>query len=94
MPASFISCICFPQVVLKRAHNFAELNDEVNNKMIEFANRGFRSLGIGYADGDGKDGETKWVMIGLLPMFDPPRHDTKTTIERCHVQVRAVSCLG
>ena len=74
-------------MVLKRAHNFESLKDDVNNKMIEFANRGFRSLGIAMAEGDGKDGETKWVMVGLLPLFDPPRHDTKATIEACHVQV-------
>ena len=24
-----------------------------------------------------------WQFIGLLPLFDPPRHDTKETIERC-----------
>jgi len=75
-----------PQVVLKRAWNSAELNDAVNNKMIEFANRGFRSLGIALAEGDGKDGETKWQMLGLLPLFDPPRHDTKATVEKCHTQ--------
>ena len=22
-------------------------------------------------------------MVGLLPLFDPPRHDTKDTIEEC-----------
>ena len=75
------------QVVLKKAHNSADIADDVNNKMIEFANRGFRSLGIAMCEGDGKDGETKWVMLGLLPLFDPPRHDTKQTIERCHQQV-------
>ena len=74
-------------MVLKKAHNSADIADDVNNKMIEFANRGFRSLGVAMAEGDGKDGETKWVMLGLLPLFDPPRHDTKQTIERCHLQV-------
>ena len=77
------------QVVLKKAHNCAELSDDVNNKMIEFANRGFRSLGIAMAEGDGKDGATKWVMLGLLPLFDPPRVDTKATIEKCLIQVRS-----
>lgn len=75
-----------PQVVLRKSWNAAELTDEINNKMIEFANRGLRSLGIAMADGDGRDGETKWEMLGLLPMFDPPRHDTKATIEKCHTQ--------
>jgi H+-transporting ATPase len=78
-------------VVLKRAWNSAELNDAVNNKMIEFANRGYRSLGIALAEGDGKDGETKWQMLGLLPLFDPPRHDTKATVEKCHTQVQPLT---
>lgn len=39
-----------PQVVLNRAWNKAELNDVVNNKMIEFAQRGFRSLGLAMAE--------------------------------------------
>ena len=25
----------------------------------------------------------RWEMIALLPMYDPPRHDTKKTIESC-----------
>ena len=24
-----------------------------------------------------------WKFVGLLPLFDPPRHDTKEPIERC-----------
>ena len=23
-------------------------------------------------------------MVGLVPLFDPPRHDTKETIQHCH----------
>jgi hypothetical protein len=30
---------------------------------------------------------TKWEMMGVIPLFDPPRHDTKDTIENCHAQV-------
>ncbi len=26
---------------------------------------------------------TRWEFVCLLPLFDPPRHDTKETIERC-----------
>ena len=28
--------------------------------------------------------DATWVFVCLLPLFDPPRHDTKETIERCH----------
>jgi len=24
----------------------------------------------------------RWEFLGLVPLFDPPRHDTKETIER------------
>ena len=53
---------------------------------------GFRALGLAMAEGDGKDGQTKWDMLALLPLFDPPRHDTKETIERCQQQVRYKLC--
>jgi hypothetical protein len=38
------------QVVLAKAWNKAELSESVNGKMIEFANRGFRSLGLAMAE--------------------------------------------
>jgi hypothetical protein len=27
--------------------------------------------------------QAEWEFVCLLPLFDPPRHDTKETIERC-----------
>ncbi|KAG1652728.1 hypothetical protein FOA52_007442 [Chlamydomonas sp. UWO 241] len=75
-----------PQVILKKAWNCDEIKEAVDAKMVEFAQRGFRSLGVAKADGDGRDGVTKWEMLGLLPMFDPPRHDTAATIAKCHEQ--------
>ncbi|PRW57643.1 plasma-membrane proton-efflux P-type ATPase isoform B [Chlorella sorokiniana] len=76
-----------PQVVVRNAHNKAEIEDDCTHKITEYANRGFRGLGIAKAEGDGSaDGPNgpHWVMVGLVPLFDPPRHDTKETIERCH----------
>lgn len=35
-------------------------------------------------------GGPHWIMVGLVPLFDPPRHDTKETIERCHAVRGAV----
>ncbi|HKI90266.1 MAG TPA: HAD-IC family P-type ATPase, partial [Draconibacterium sp.] len=37
--------------------------------------RGFRSLGVARAEGNGK-----WRFVGVLPLFDPPRKDAKATI--------------
>jgi hypothetical protein len=70
--------------------SFAALNEKVNKKIDEFADRGLRALGIALADGDGNDGNTKWRMLALVPMEDPPRSDTKATIEYCRDQVRAL----
>lgn len=76
-----------PQVVVKNAHDRAAIEDDCTAKITEYANRGFRGLGIAKAQGDGSEdgGNTRWEMVGLVPLFDPPRHDTKETIERCHL---------
>lgn len=39
-------------------------------------------MGVAKAAGDGSNG-TKYELVGLLPLFDPPRHDTKETIDHC-----------
>ncbi|KAK9798585.1 hypothetical protein WJX73_003965 [Symbiochloris irregularis] len=70
-----------PQVVLRKSSDKEKIEKDVNDKIVEFANRGYRSLGIAKADGDSKD--PTWHFVGLLPLFDPPRHDTKETIARC-----------
>jgi H+-transporting ATPase len=43
--------------------------------ILDFAGRGFRSLGVARADEQGK-----WKFVGMLPLFDPPRADAKETI--------------
>ncbi len=52
-----------------------DVNPQVDKAVNEFAARGFRSLGVARAEGDGK-----WQFIGVLPLFDPPREDAKATI--------------
>jgi H+-transporting ATPase len=47
----------------------------VTKAVDDFAARGFRALGVARADGDGK-----WRILGVLPLFDPPREDAKSTI--------------
>jgi len=64
-----------PQVILKLAANAGDVQSPVDKAVNEFASRGFRSLGVARADGDGK-----WQFIGVLPLFDPPREDAKQTI--------------
>ena len=64
-----------PQVILELSANAAQVKAAVDKAVDDFAARGFRSLGVARADGDGK-----WQFLGVLPLFDPPRDDAKATI--------------
>jgi H+-transporting ATPase len=64
-----------PQVILALAGNAGEARAAVGKAVDEFAARGFRSLGVARAEGDGQ-----WQFAGVLPLFDPPREDAKATI--------------
>ena len=64
-----------PQVILALAANAAEIRAAADSAVNDFAARGFRSLGVARADGDGD-----WQFVGVLPLFDPPRDDAAATI--------------
>jgi H+-transporting ATPase len=64
-----------PQVILALAANAGVVNAAVDQAVNDFAARGFRSLGVARAEGDGS-----WQFVGVLPLFDPPREDAKATI--------------
>jgi H+-transporting ATPase len=64
-----------PQVILALADNAGHVKSAVQQAVDDFAARGFRSLGVARAEGDGK-----WQLVGVLPLFDPPRDDAKATI--------------
>ena len=64
-----------PQVILALAANRAAVDQEVDDAVDGFATRGFRSLGVARAEGSGP-----WQLVGVLPLFDPPREDAKATI--------------
>jgi H+-transporting ATPase len=64
-----------PQVILALSANADEVKLAVDKAVDEFAAHGFRSLGVARAEGDGK-----WQFLGVLPLFDPPRDDAKSTI--------------
>lgn len=56
----------------------------LENDVEEFANRGLRALAVAYEDvPDGtKEGPgTGFELVGLLAIFDPPRDDTKQTLD-------------
>jgi H+-transporting ATPase len=64
-----------PQVILALSANAAQVKSAVDTAVNEFAARGFRSLGVARAEGDGE-----WQFLGVLPLFDPPRDDAQSTI--------------
>ncbi|KAJ5948985.1 ATPase P-type K/Mg/Cd/Cu/Zn/Na/Ca/Na/H-transporter [Penicillium verhagenii] len=64
-----------PKAVLALTNCSQEVADHYKEKAQEFAHRGFRSLGVAVQ----KEGE-EWMLLGMLPMFDPPREDTAQTI--------------
>jgi H+-transporting ATPase len=65
-----------PQVILALTANAGQVKAGVEKAVNEFAARGFRSLGVARAEGEGP-----WQFLGVLPLFDPPREDAKATIE-------------
>jgi H+-transporting ATPase len=78
-----------PQVILALAANADQVKPAVENAVKDFAARGFRSLGVARAETDGK-----WQLVGVLPLFDPPRDDAKATIataQQMGVKVKMVT---
>ncbi|KAJ5820289.1 hypothetical protein N7474_005880 [Penicillium riverlandense] len=64
-----------PKAILNLSECTEEEAKHYRDKATEFARRGFRSLGVAVQ----KEGEP-WQLLGMYPMFDPPREDTAHTI--------------
>ena len=62
--------------MLALAANAARVQAAVDEAIGRFAARGFRSLGVARTDEAGA-----WQFLGVLPLYDPPREDSKATIE-------------
>jgi len=69
-----------PQVILRLCSNKDEIRGRVEADVQELGDRGFRSLSV--AVSNRPPGEPPaWEFMGILSLFDPPRPDTKKTIE-------------
>lgn len=64
-----------PKAVLQLTNCSKQTANLYKEKAQEFAHRGFRSLGVAVQKQD-----EDWTLLGMLPMFDPPREDTAQTI--------------
>ncbi|CAI9101262.1 OLC1v1038544C1 [Oldenlandia corymbosa var. corymbosa] len=74
-----------PEQILNLAHNKSVIEKKVHSIIDKFAERGLRSLGVAYQEvpeGNKDSPGGPWEFAGLLPLFDPPRHDSAETIRR------------
>ncbi|PSS07869.1 Plasma membrane ATPase [Actinidia chinensis var. chinensis] len=74
-----------PEQILNLAHNKSDIERRVHAVIDKFAERGLRSLAVAYQEvpeGRKESAGGPWQFIGLMPLFDPPRHDSAETIRR------------
>nr|XP_010929115.1 plasma membrane ATPase 4 [Elaeis guineensis] len=74
-----------PEQIIDLCNLKEDAKNKVHDMIDKFADRGLRSLGVARqevpeADKDSAGGP--WQFMGLLPLFDPPRHDSAETIRR------------
>jgi H+-transporting ATPase len=65
-----------PQVILALDANAAQIQPQVEKAVSEFAARGFRSLGVARTNE-----QDQWQFLGIIPLYDPLREDSKATVE-------------
>ncbi len=65
-----------PQVIVDLVAPESAARNRIDAAVEVFAKRGFRSLAVARKE---KGGE--WCFLGIIPLFDPPRDDSRQTIE-------------
>lgn len=78
-----------PQVILALAKLSGSDLEKASQTVNSLASRGYRTIGVAVAQADGP-----WVFQGILPLLDPPRPDSKSTIARARaygVKVKMVT---
>ncbi|MFO1419781.1 MAG: plasma-membrane proton-efflux P-type ATPase [Candidatus Competibacteraceae bacterium] len=66
-----------PQVIAELAHLTGDDAAKVKTIVEDLGSKGYRALGVARSADDG----ATWSLLGILPMFDPPRDDSKQTID-------------
>jgi H+-transporting ATPase len=64
------------QVILSLVSDDKKISKEVNTAVEQFASRGFRSIAVALTDSDGS-----WRFLGVIPLFDPLREDSKSMVD-------------
>ncbi|RHY18182.1 hypothetical protein DYB32_010421, partial [Aphanomyces invadans] len=82
-----------PHVLLALCSNGDAIREAVTSKVLELAKRGLRSIAVArtISHVDALDDASNpggvhggWTFLGLITFIDPPRHDTKRTLELLH----------
>ncbi|CAA7395008.1 unnamed protein product [Spirodela intermedia] len=76
-----------PEQILSLCEEKEAITGKVHAAIDRFAERGLRSLGVAYQFIPERSKESSggpWTFCGLLPLFDPPRHDSAETIRRAY----------
>ncbi|CAN1301255.1 Plasma membrane ATPase [Linum perenne] len=87
-----------PEQILNICNCKDDIRKKVHSVIDKFAERGLRSLGIAQQQVPEKNKDSSgapWQLVGLLPLFDPPRHDSAETIRRAlHLGVNVKMITG
>ncbi|MEM9684198.1 MAG: plasma-membrane proton-efflux P-type ATPase, partial [Pseudomonadota bacterium] len=79
-----------PQVIAALADLAPDMAARAQKAVDDMAAKGFRALGVAQSTDDGKS----WSYLGILPLYDPPRDDSKETIHQAQehgLQVKMVT---
>ncbi|KAL9244720.1 hypothetical protein vseg_018463 [Gypsophila vaccaria] len=74
-----------PEQIIELCNLAPDVKNKAHAIIDKFADRGLRSLGVAMQTIPEKTKESPgepWIFIALLPLFDPPRHDSAETIRR------------
>ncbi|KAL2554885.1 ATPase 6 [Forsythia ovata] len=87
-----------PEQIVELCGLKEDVKKRVHSIIDKFAERGLRSLAVAQQIVPEKTKESAggpWVFVGLLPLFDPPRHDSGETIRRAlHLGVNVKMITG
>ncbi|MEO7021201.1 MAG: plasma-membrane proton-efflux P-type ATPase [Ktedonobacteraceae bacterium] len=77
-----------PQVIQALSAAPEKSQAQVDQAIHDFAQRGYRALGVARMD------EQQWQVLGVLPLYDPLRDDSKATVataKKMGVQIKMVT---
>ena len=79
-----------PQIIIGLCTLDADTEDKANRAVADLASRGLRALGVAESTDEGQS----WRFLGILSLLDPPRDDSRETIQHARehgLQVKMVT---